>query len=95
MIRLAISEYRDQPEGRSTDSAGLVLVGKLQDDRLQLKAIWPSSLEEDRLDPLFRMAVWPEEREFLRALDDFRATGRLGPGACGLFVSRRQEQFAY
>jgi hypothetical protein len=95
MLRLTISEYRDQPEGRPGDCAGLVLVGKLQDGRLQLKAIWPSSLEAERLDALFKMAVWPEETEFLQALDDFQRTGLVGSGTGGLFVSRGQEQVGY
>jgi hypothetical protein len=95
MLRLSINEYRGEPEGRPADSAGLVVVGKLHENCLQLKAIWPNSLEVERLDPLFRMAVWPEEKHFLWALDEFQATGRAPPVKSELFVSRRQEQFAY
>jgi hypothetical protein len=95
MLRLSISEFRGRPEGAPGESVGLVLVGLLRNDRLQLKAVWPNTTEAERLDPVFHKAVWPEEEKFLHALDEFQESGRLPPRDSSLFVTRRQERTAY
>jgi hypothetical protein len=95
MVRLTISAHRDQSRGHPAKSAGLVLVGQLHDDRLQLKAAWPGSMNTEPFDPFYRMAVWPQEQEYLQALEAFQRTGKAIPVSTGVFVSRSQERTAY
>jgi hypothetical protein len=95
MVRLTISADRDQTRGHPAKSAGLVLVGQLHEERLQLKAVWPGSLNTEPFDPFYRMAAWPQEQEFLQALDTFQRTSKAVPVSSGVFVSRSQERTAY
>jgi hypothetical protein len=97
MVRLTISEHQDISENGVGHNAKLVLVGELRENKLQLKAVWPNILRKDAIEQLYHRAVWPNEIAFLRALDDFRATGRvdLGPAAAELFATHQQVQFGY
>jgi hypothetical protein len=97
MVRLTISEHQDVRETGVGHSAKLVLVGEVREGRLQLKAVWPNILRKEAIEQLYHKAVWPNESAFLRALDVFRATGRvdLGPAAAELFATQQQVQMGY
>jgi hypothetical protein len=92
MVRLSIGEGGGQTQPIAEQCTTLILVGAIQKGQLLLKAIWPNRMQSTGHEQLFHNAVWPEESQFLKALDGFRKTGNKGVPTPSLFLSPAQVQ---
>jgi len=59
MVRLTISEHQEVSEDSADHSAKLVLVGEIQQERLQLKAVWPNVLRKSSIEQLYHKPFGP------------------------------------